>query len=132
MTTVGRLMILTMGFAKWIKKIPSFDDLVIKSMQQYMSFGERLELLSESLADKVDCDDEFFANADANFDIMWYWYDVKQISLFLESIGLTPVQEKVNAWATVAETNQTYLDKINKWYGHCRNVNDPYQSRFRY
>jgi hypothetical protein len=113
-STFGRLLIILMGLKKWKKAIPEFNKPVILR-QDGVTIQEQIEVLSNTLLDKVHQSEGWFADADHVLDITSFWNSPAAVSLFLKECGLHPVDEKVEDFChIVAESNQEYFNTIEK------------------
>lgn len=110
----GRLLILLMGLSKWSKTIPDYNKPFMYN-QGSGSYGEQLEILGLTLKDKIISEQCWFLDADIVLDIMSFWTNTKDVVYFLLQMGLTPDEQKVEAFcAEVRSTNQDYFDTVEK------------------
>lgn len=113
-STFGRLLIILMGLKKWKKAVPEFNSPVMYR-QDGSTMHEQLEVLSNTLLDKVSTDGWWFTDVDHVLDITDFFGNTKRVSTFLSDCGLTPVDEKVESFCrNVAISNQEYVDTIGK------------------
>lgn len=112
-SSFGRLLILLMGLKKWTKDEPALDRVV--SYKQYGdTYGEQLEILSLTIWDKINSDDDWFLDADCVLDIVDYWNSTSNVSSWVRQCGFTPDDRRVNYFCQqIANINQTYYDRIN-------------------
>lgn len=112
----GRYLIILMGLYKWNKDVPDFNkNLVYK--QHGKNVGEEIEILSLTLRDKVNKDDDWYTNADVCLEILDYWNKKSNITQVLIECNLTPIESRVELFCnSVAKANQKYFDKIKKCY----------------
>ena len=112
----GRYLALLMGLKKWNKKIPQMDNPSV--YKQYgQGFGSQLEILSLTLNDKVNKEQDWFTNADYNFEILDYWQNTDNITNTMKQCGLTPMDNEVKKFSNcVAETNIDYYNEISQCF----------------
>lgn len=111
-STFGRLLIVLMGLKKWHKSVPN-ENSPLLYRQDGDSVQEQIEVLSNTLFDKVSTDHEWYLDVDHVLDITNFWNDPNCISTFLTKCGLHPVDYKVkNFCQLVANSNQKYFDII--------------------
>jgi len=112
----GRLLIITMGLAKWFGRMPEYNQPSLYK-QGTGSYGEQLEILAVTLKDKIVSDQDWFLDADIVLDIMSFWTNSKDIVESLYQMGLTPDEQKVETFChQVMVTNQIYFDTVEKTF----------------
>ena len=113
-STFGRLLIILMGLKKWTKAVPEFNSPVIYR-QDGSTIHEQLEVLSNTLLDKVQTDSWWFTDVDHTLDITNFFDKPTEVSTFLSNCGLHPIEDKVESFChNVAISNQEYVDTIEK------------------
>ena len=113
-STFGRLLIILMGLKKWAKAVPEFNSPVLYR-QDGATMHEQLEVLSNTLLDKVSTDSGWFTDVDHILDITNFFGNVNGVSAFLSDCGLTPIDNKVESFCrNVAISNQEYVDTVEK------------------
>ncbi len=111
-STFGRLLIILMGLKKWTDAVPEFNSPVLLR-QDGDSKQEQLEVLSNTLLDKVISDNGWFTDVDHVLDIVDFFKRPSQVSEFLARCGLHPIENRVeNFCQLVAESNQEYVDTV--------------------
>jgi hypothetical protein len=119
-TVFGRLLIILMGFEKWIGALPDENRSVMFN-QFGNSYAEQVEILAKTLLDTVKFNDEWFMNANYKLDILDFWENTDNVVGFLSSCGLTPDKQLTEKFCNlVAKTNDIYFKKIK----NCVNVAD--------
>jgi len=113
-STFGRLLIILMGLNKWSKAVPEFNAPVV-FRQDGTTIQEQLEVLSNTLLDKISTDQWWFTDVDHVLDITNFFGEPNKVSTFLSNCGLHPIDEKVKSFCyAVAVSNQEYVDTIEK------------------
>jgi len=111
-STFGRLLIVLMGLKKWHKSVPN-ENSPLLYRQDGDVVQEQIEVLSNTLFDKVSTDTEWYLDVDHVLDITNFWNDPDHVSTFLTRCGLHPVDYKVQRFCQlVANNNQKYFDII--------------------
>lgn len=113
-TYFGRYLILLMGLKKWVGDVPDYNDPVVYK-QPGQTYGEQLEILSVTLRDKTQSDQDWYTDCDYKLDIVDYWQNPVHVSAWLAHLGFTPVQKRVEEFCKLASaTNQLYYDSVVK------------------
>lgn len=116
MSYFGRYLILLMGLKKWIGNIPDYDDPVVYK-QLGQTYGEQLEILSVTLKDKVQSDQDWFVNCDYPLDVVDYWQDTEQVLTWLSDLGFKPQRNRVEEFCKlVSNSNRAFYDTVTKCY----------------
>jgi hypothetical protein len=111
-STFGRLLIVLMGLKKWNKSVP-MENAPVLLRQDGDTVQEQIEVLSNTLFDKVSADIGWYLDVDHVLDITNFWNDSNCVSEFLINCGLHPVDYKVKSFCQlVANSNQKYFDII--------------------
>jgi hypothetical protein len=113
-TYFGRYLVLLMGLKKWVGDLPDYNDPVVYK-QLGQTYGEQLEILSVTLKDKTQSDSDWYVDCDYKLDIVDYWLNPENVSVWLSQLGFEPIYSRVEEFCRlVADSNQSYYDSVSK------------------
>jgi len=118
----GKILILHMGIYK-ISSIEEVSEITEKNYSFFgknilstHSYGEKLEILSKTIRDKLTNNGDWFTDVTPNLDILSFWNNTSAVVRFIEECGLAPDYTKVTKFCNlVVETNKKYYNDVMRW-----------------
>ena len=113
----ARLLVLAMSFGKYFKQFPTENNLILYPQYNNLSLGQQIEIFSMSIVyDEVEEKNKQL-NADAIFDIDWFFSNKQKIIDFLHLLGLSVLDVKLDEFLDgIRLVNKSYLELIENCY----------------
>lgn len=107
----GKLLILLMADLK------NKQEFFVYDKTNSLGYFEQIEIISLTLRDMINSNDEWLLNATYSLDIIDFWKNPDNIFNVLSSCNLTPNKNLIIEFTKkVVHTNQVYYDNISKCF----------------
>jgi len=116
----GRLLILNLGLNKSPPYVVITENNYLKfgeNIKDSFSYGEKVEIISNTIKDKILSDNDWFSDIPINLDILSFWNDPISVANFISKCGKVPDLQKVNDFCDlVIKTNSKYFNQVTHWF----------------